>query len=149
MSQYKMTAVPREMRADFVYIASGNGMAGYGIQCGDDVYIRQQDTADNGDIVAILVDGAVLLRCIFFQPSIRKFLQGDLASIHGDAAFQLCFEFPGEILHGLLFLLWCERRIWRIGDGFPDLLAVDITAQEYFYLITSITFTDCGHGFTS
>lgn len=62
MSQHKMTAVPREMRADFVYIATGNGMAGYGIQSGDDVYIRQQDTADNGDIVAILVDGAVFLR---------------------------------------------------------------------------------------
>lgn len=62
MSQHEMIAVPREMRADFVYIATGNGMAGYGIQSGDDVYIRQQETADNGDIVAILVEGDVLLR---------------------------------------------------------------------------------------
>jgi len=81
MSQHEMTAVPREMRADFVYTATGNGMAGYGIQSGDDVYIRQQDTADNGDIVAILVDGAVLLRCYYRSNGLDVFRASDPATV--------------------------------------------------------------------
>ena len=77
MSQHEMIAAPVEMRADFVYIATGNGMIGYGIQNGDEVYIRQQDTANDRDIVAILAEDAILLRCYYQCDGLDVFRASD------------------------------------------------------------------------
>ena len=87
MNQHEMTAVPKGIRADFVMIASGNGMVGYGIQHGDDVYIRQQDTANNGDIVAIIAGGEAIVRRYYRSNGLDIFKASapEIVTIIGDS----------------------------------------------------------------
>ena len=49
--------VPELFHADFTLEAEGDSMIGARIQEGDVVYIRQQQTVENGQIAAVLIDG--------------------------------------------------------------------------------------------
>ena len=69
------TPVPGHIHADFALICKGDSMIGARIFDGDMVYIRQQDTVENGEIAAVLIDGEATLKrvrrqpdCIYFQP---------------------------------------------------------------------------------
>ena len=65
------TAVPEEIHADFALICKGDSMVGARIFDGDLVYIRQQETVENGQIAAVLIDAeATLKRVRFFPESI-------------------------------------------------------------------------------
>lgn len=62
----KITA-PALIDADFAVICKGDSMINARIFDGDVVYIRQQDTVENGEIAAVLVGDAVHLGRLWNQ----------------------------------------------------------------------------------
>lgn len=50
--------VPEHINCDFTLICEGDSMIGARICDGDTVYIKQQPTVENGQIAAVLIDGA-------------------------------------------------------------------------------------------
>ena len=65
------TGVPDFIHADFALVCRGDSMVGARIFDGDLVYIRQQDTVENGEIAAVLIDGeATLKRVRYSQDSV-------------------------------------------------------------------------------
>lgn len=54
--------VPSHIKADFVLRCKGDSMINARIFDGDFVYIRQQDTAENGEIAAVLIDSEATLK---------------------------------------------------------------------------------------
>lgn len=60
-------AMPLEIAADFTLICKGNSMINARIFDGDIVYIRKQDTVENGEIAAVLIDDEATLK------RVRKF----------------------------------------------------------------------------
>lgn len=57
--------IPRDIVADFALICKGDGMINARIYDGDIVYIRQEDTVENGEIAAVLIDGNAILRRVW------------------------------------------------------------------------------------
>lgn len=51
--------------ADFCLRVQGDSMVGAGIKNGDIVFIRSQDTVDDGDIAAVLVDDEATLKRVY------------------------------------------------------------------------------------
>ena len=62
------TGVPDFIHADFALVCKGESMMGARIYDGDLVYIRQQDTVENGEIAAVLIDGEATLKRVRFGP---------------------------------------------------------------------------------
>ena len=63
--------VPSEIHADFALRCRGDSMINARIWDGDLVYIHQQDTVENGQIAAVLIDGeATLKRVRLFEDHI-------------------------------------------------------------------------------
>ena len=60
--------IPRHIHADFALTCKGDSMINARIFDGDLVYIRQQDTVENGEIAAILIDGDATLKRVRFYP---------------------------------------------------------------------------------
>ena len=56
------TGIPEDIHADFALVCKGDSMVGARIFDGDTVYIRQQDTVENGEIAAVLIDGEATLK---------------------------------------------------------------------------------------
>lgn len=54
--------IPKHITADFALTCKGDSMINARIFDGDIVYIRQQDTVNNGEIAAILIDGEATLK---------------------------------------------------------------------------------------
>lgn len=54
--------MPKHVRADFALTCKGDSMINARIFDGDIVYIRQQETVDNGQIAAVLIDGEATLK---------------------------------------------------------------------------------------
>ncbi|MBQ8579316.1 MAG: helix-turn-helix domain-containing protein [Oscillospiraceae bacterium] len=54
--------MPKHVRADFALTCKGDSMINARIFDGDIVYIRQQETVENGEIAAILIDGEATLK---------------------------------------------------------------------------------------
>lgn len=54
--------LPSHILADFALTCKGDSMINARIFDGDIVYIRQQDTVDNGEIAAVLIDGEATLK---------------------------------------------------------------------------------------
>jgi len=54
--------LPRHISATFALICKGDSMINARIFDGDVVYIRQQDTVENGQIAAVLIDGEATLK---------------------------------------------------------------------------------------
>lgn len=57
-----LIAIPRHIPADFALTCKGDSMINARIFDGDIVYIRQQETVDNGQIAAVLIDGEATLK---------------------------------------------------------------------------------------
>lgn len=55
-------SVPKHIKADFALICKGDSMINARIFDGDVVYIRQQDTVENGEIAAVLIDSEATLK---------------------------------------------------------------------------------------
>ena len=54
--------IPKHISADFALTCKGDSMINARIFDGDVVYIRQQDTVENGEIAAVLIDGEATLK---------------------------------------------------------------------------------------
>lgn len=54
--------IPKHIAADFALTCKGDSMINARIFDGDVVYIRQQDTVENGEIAAVLIDGEATLK---------------------------------------------------------------------------------------
>lgn len=54
--------IPKDLPGDFALTCKGDSMINARIFDGDIVYIRQQDTIDNGDIAAVLIDNEATLK---------------------------------------------------------------------------------------
>ena len=59
--------LPAHIDADFVMICKGDSMINARISDGDVVYIHQQDTVENGEIAAALIDGDASLGRVWFS----------------------------------------------------------------------------------
>ena len=59
--------VPEEMSCDYVMRCSDDGSPNSGIKEGDYIYIKAQDTVDNGELAAVWIDGAAeaVLRVVY------------------------------------------------------------------------------------
>lgn len=57
-----------EVKADFCLVASGDSMIDARIYDGDIVFIRKQDTVDNGDIAAVIIDDEATLKRVYYYP---------------------------------------------------------------------------------
>lgn len=55
-------SIPKEIPGDFALTCKGDSMINARIFDGDIVYIRQQDTVENGEIAAVLIDGEATLK---------------------------------------------------------------------------------------
>ena len=56
------------IRCDFALRVVGDSMIGARIEDGDIVFIRKQDTVDNGEIAAVLIDDETTLKRVRFLP---------------------------------------------------------------------------------
>ena len=56
------TRLPEGIHADFALICKGDSMIGARIFDGDTVYIRRQETVEQGQIAAVLIDGEATLK---------------------------------------------------------------------------------------
>ena len=54
--------IPKHIRADFALTCTGDSMINARIYDGDIVYIRQQETVENGEIAAVLIDNEATLK---------------------------------------------------------------------------------------
>ena len=57
--------VPEDIKCDFTLLCKGDSMINARINDGDIVYIRQQDTVENGEIAAVLIEDEATLKRIF------------------------------------------------------------------------------------
>lgn len=60
--------------ADFCLIAKGDSMIGARIHPGDAVFIRRQDSAENGQIAAVIIDGEATLKRVYYYPAQQKLI---------------------------------------------------------------------------
>ena len=66
-----------EIHADFALRAKGDSMTGARIQDDDIVFIRRQDTVNNGEIAAVLIDDEAALKRIRYLPGGMTMLQAE------------------------------------------------------------------------
>ena len=60
--------------ADFCLVASGSSMIGARIYDGDTVFIKRQDTVENGEIAAVIIGDEATLKRVYFYPDERKLI---------------------------------------------------------------------------
>lgn len=60
--------LPKQVTADFALTCKGDSMINARIFDGDIVYIRQQETVENGEIAAVLIDGEATLKRVRLLP---------------------------------------------------------------------------------
>lgn len=60
--------IPKHIKADFALTCKGDSMINARIYNGDIVYIRHQDTVENGEIAAVLIDGEATLKRVKLHP---------------------------------------------------------------------------------
>lgn len=62
------------MGADFCLRAVGDSMIGARIYDGDTVFIRSQDTVENGEIAAVIIRGEATLKRVYYYPEKEKLI---------------------------------------------------------------------------
>ena len=67
--------IPDFVHADFALRCKGDSMITARIFDGDVVYIRQQDTVENGEIAAVVVGDEATLKKVYYQPGERLILR--------------------------------------------------------------------------
>ncbi len=67
-------AADRHIDADFCLIASGDSMTGARIFDGDIVFIRSQNSVDNGEIAAVIINDEATLKRVYYYPDEGKLI---------------------------------------------------------------------------
>ena len=65
-------AADAELDADFCLRAKGDSMIGARINDGDVVFIRSQDSVDNGEIAAVIIGDEATLKRVYYSPEEGK-----------------------------------------------------------------------------
>ena len=74
-SEYGSFCTPwGDIDADFCLSASGDSMIGARIFDGDIVFIRAQDTVENGEIAAVVIEDEATLKRVYFYPEKNKLI---------------------------------------------------------------------------
>lgn len=74
-AEYESFVVADEaIDADFCLVAQGDSMTGARIFDGDIVFIRSQDTVENGEIAAVIVEDEATLKRVYFYPEEHKLI---------------------------------------------------------------------------
>ena len=63
-----------EIEADFCLRAKGDSMTGARIHDGDIVFIRSQESVDNGEIAAVIIEGEATLKRVYYYPEKKKLI---------------------------------------------------------------------------
>lgn len=72
-SEYGSFCTPgNDIDADFCLCASGDSMIGARIFDGDIVFIRAQDTVENGEVAAVIIGDEATLKRVYFYPDKNK-----------------------------------------------------------------------------
>jgi repressor LexA len=66
--------VSDSLDADFCLTAHGDSMIGARIYNGDTVFIRAQDSVDNGEIAAVIINDEATLKRVYFYPEEGKLI---------------------------------------------------------------------------
>ena len=66
--------VSESLDADFCLTAHGDSMIGARIYNGDTVFIRAQDSVDNGEIAAVIINDEATLKRVYFYPDEGKLI---------------------------------------------------------------------------
>ena len=61
-------SAPDDTDADFILVAKGDSMIGARIFNGDEVFIKQADMVNNGEIAAVILDDEATLKRFFYYP---------------------------------------------------------------------------------
>lgn len=61
-------SAPDDTDADFILVAKGDSMIGARIFDGDEVFIKQADMVNNGEIAAVILDDEATLKRFFYYP---------------------------------------------------------------------------------
>ena len=67
-------AVDSSLDADFCLRAKGDSMTGARIFDGDIVFIRAQDSVDNGEIAAVIINDEATLKRVYYYPEDEKLI---------------------------------------------------------------------------
>ncbi len=87
-----------DAHADFCLTAKGDSMIGARIFDGDEVFIRQAEMVNNGEIAAVIVDNEATLKRVFYYPDEKRLV---LAPENPDYE---PLEFVGEELRSIRIL---------------------------------------------
>ena len=60
--------------ADFCLRAQGDSMTGARIYDGDIVFIRQQESVDNGEIAVVIINDEATLKRVYYYPEKKKLI---------------------------------------------------------------------------
>ena len=67
-------AADADLDADFCLRATGDSMTGARIYDGDTVFIRSQESVDNGEIAAVIINDEATLKRVYFYPDEAKLI---------------------------------------------------------------------------
>ncbi len=87
-----------DLDADFCLRAVGDSMIGARIYDGDTVFLRSQDTVENGEIAAVIIDGEATLKRVYYYPEKAKLV------LSPENPRYEPFVFVGEELDGIRIL---------------------------------------------
>lgn len=102
-----MVSMPEHIHADFALRCKGDSMINARILDNDIVYIRKQETVENGEIAAVLIDNEATLK--------RFYRYGDTVILRAENPTCKEFEYSGEklneirILGKAVFFLSCVK----------------------------------------
>lgn len=63
-----------DIDCDFCLRAKGDSMIGAGIKNGDIVFVRKQDTVENGEVAAVIIDNEATLKRVYYYPDKNKLM---------------------------------------------------------------------------
>lgn len=72
--QGNFAAVDGDFDADFCLRAAGDSMIGARIYDGDIVFIKSQDTVENGEIAAVIINDEATLKRVYYYPERAKLI---------------------------------------------------------------------------
>lgn len=91
-----MVCIPEHIHADFALRCKGDSMTGARIFDNDIVYIRKQDSVENGEIAAVLIDNETTLK--------RFFRYGDTVVLRAENPAFKEIEYKNEELNSIKIL---------------------------------------------
>lgn len=91
-------AAGADLQADFCLRAKGDSMTGARIYDGDIVFVRKQDTVEDGEIAAVLIEGEATLKRVYYDR------EGGVLSLYAENPQYRAMHFSGPRLDQIRIL---------------------------------------------